>query len=210
MKQPDPMPSIVEPMLPTLFKYPFSNPGWLFEPKWDGFRAICFFESGSVRLVSRNKKSLTAKFPALQSIAKSIRATTAVLDGEIAAVDKTGTPRFNLLRAKEQGTGHVVIYFAFDLLYLDGRDLTQEPVIKRKALLKKILPRRQVARLRYTDHVIGDGKAMFAELSRLKLEGMVAKRCDSIYVSGRTRAWLKVKTAAGKEEMQQRSETWGH
>jgi bifunctional non-homologous end joining protein LigD len=64
--------------------------------------------------------------------------------------------------------------------------------------------------LRYTDHVVGDGKEMFAELSRLKLEGMVAKRCDSIYVGGRIRAWLKVKTAPGKEEMQQLSETWGH
>lgn len=210
MNQPDPMPLIVEPMLPTLVKYPFSNPDWLFEPKWDGFRAICFLESGSVRLVSRNKKSLTAKFPALQSIAKSIRATTAVMDGELVAVDETGTPRFNLLRANESATGHVVIYFAFDLLYIDGKDLTQEPVIERKALLKRILPRRQVARLRYTDHVVGDGKAMFAELSRLKLEGMVAKRCDSVYVGGRTRAWLKVKTSAGKEEMLLRSETWGH
>lgn len=210
MKKIDPIPLIVEPMLPTLVKYPFSNPDWLFEPKWDGFRAICFLESGSVRFVSRNKKSLTARFSALQAIAKSIRATTAVLDGELVAVDETGTPRFNLLRAKESVAGHVVIYYAFDLLYLDGKDLTTEPAIERKALLKRILPRRQVARLRYTDHVVGDGKAMFAELSRLKLEGMVAKRCDSEYVGGRTRAWLKVKTAAGKEEMLKRSETWGH
>jgi bifunctional non-homologous end joining protein LigD len=85
------------------------NPDWLFELKWDGFQAICFLESGSARLVSRNKKSLTAKFPALQSIAKSIRATTAVMDGELVAVDETGTPRFNLLRANENARGHVVI-----------------------------------------------------------------------------------------------------
>jgi bifunctional non-homologous end joining protein LigD len=99
-----------------------------------------------------------------------LRATTAVLDGEIVAVDETGTPRFSLLRAKEYGEGHVVIYYAFDLLYLDGKDLTQDPVIERKALLKRILPRRQAARVRFTDHVVGDGKQMFAELSRLKLE----------------------------------------
>jgi bifunctional non-homologous end joining protein LigD len=183
---------------------------WLFEPKWDGFRAICFLESGSVRFVSRNRKSLTTKFPALQSIANSIRATNAVLDGEIVAIDEASMPRFNLLRAKEQAGGHLVVYYGFDLLYLDGKDLTQKSVIERKALLKGILPKRQVPRLRYTDHVVGDGKEMFAELSRLKLEGMVAKRCDSVYGGGRTRAWLKVKTATGKEEMLRRSETWGH
>jgi len=81
------MPSAVEPMQPTLAKLPFSNPDWIFEPKWDGYRAICFVQDGNVRFVSKNNKSLTERFPDLQGITKSIKAETAVLDGEIVALE---------------------------------------------------------------------------------------------------------------------------
>jgi bifunctional non-homologous end joining protein LigD len=87
MKRTDSTPIVMEPMLPTLVKLPFSNPDWLFEPKWDGYRAICFMENGDVRFISRRQKSLTEKFPSLKNIAKSIKATVAVLDGEIVALD---------------------------------------------------------------------------------------------------------------------------
>jgi bifunctional non-homologous end joining protein LigD len=97
-----------------------------------------------------------------------------------------------------------------DLLYMNGDDLTQKPVTERKRLLKRILPKTDTARVRYTEHMVGDGEYLFQELEKRRLEGMVAKRSDSLYVGGPTRAWLKVKTKAGREEMQKRSETWGH
>jgi bifunctional non-homologous end joining protein LigD len=195
-------------MLPTLVRQPFSNPEWLFEPKWDGFRAICFLRDGSVRFVSRNRKSLTEKFPDLQRIAKSIKADTAILDGEIVALDESGVPCFGGLRSRKTAGDCVIVFYAFDLLHVDGRSLIQSPLVSRKAALSKILPKRHTGRIRYTDHIIGEGERLFDELERRQLEGMVAKRCDSVYVSGRTRAWLKIKTRAGRDEISKRSEVW--
>jgi len=206
----DPFPAIVQPMLPTLVELPFSNPDWLFEPKWDGFRAICFLENGSVRFVSKNRKSLTQRFPDLQKIPKSINAKTAIIDGEIVALDKKGLPCFAGLRSSKAAKECAIVFYAFDLLYFNGYDLTQKPVTERKRRLKRILPKSDTGRVRYTEHITGDGERLFRELEKRKLEGMVAKRADSLYVCGRTRAWLKIKTKAGREEMQIRSETWGH
>lgn len=104
----------------------------------------------------------------------------------------------------------MVVYYAFDLLHLDGRDLTKSPLIERKAALKKILPKSGTGRVRYTDHIVGDGEQLFRELEKRSLEGMVAKRTDGLYVGGRTRAWLKIKTSAGRDEMRKRSEAWDY
>lgn len=204
----DPFPSAVQPMLPTLAKAAFSNPDWIFEPKWDGYRAICFLLNGEVRLVSRRRNDLTAKFPTLQSIAESVKASKAVLDGEIVALDEKGMPCFDGLRSRRTSGDCVIIYYAFDMLYIDGRDLTSRPLIERKAALFKILPKGTKHRIRYTDHIVGEGERLLAELEKRKLEGMVAKRADSLYIGGRTRAWLKIKTMAGREEMRKRSEAW--
>jgi len=204
----DPFPSSVQPMLPTLVKAPFSNPDWIFEPKWDGFRAICFVRNGELRLVSRRRNDLTAKFPALQSIAESIKAKAAVLDGEIVALDEKGMPCFDGLRSRRAAGECVIVYYAFDLLYFDERDLTSLPLIERKAALKKILPMGTRKRIRYTDHIVGKGERLLAELEKRELEGMVAKRADSLYAGGRTREWLKIKTIAGREVMRKRSEAW--
>ncbi len=146
------MPSVVEPMSPTLARQPFSNPDWLFEPKWDGFRAICFLQDGAVRFVSRNRKSLTERFPDLQRIAKAIKANTVIIDGEIVALDLAGVPCFDGLRSRGTVADCVIVYYAFDVLHLDGRDLTRIPLISRKAALKKILPKSDTGRVRYTDH----------------------------------------------------------
>lgn len=196
----------VNPMLPTLARAPFSGVDWLFEPKWDGYRAICFLDAGTVRFVSRNGNDLTARFPALQSVSTSIKAQAAVIDGEIVALDDDGMPCFDKMRSRR--TACEIVFYAFDLLSVDGKKLTEQPLLKRKAALKRILPRRGTGRIRYTDHVIGDGEELFGELERRGLEGMVAKRIDSLYIGGRTRAWLKIKTSAGREEMRKRSEAW--
>jgi bifunctional non-homologous end joining protein LigD len=103
-----------------------------------------------------------------------------------------------------------IIYFAFDLLFLNGESLTEVPLIERKAKLKEILPKSMTGRLRFTDHVLDRGLDLFAALEAQQLEGMVAKRADSLYVEGRSKEWLKVKTQAGVAQVQKRIESWGH
>jgi bifunctional non-homologous end joining protein LigD len=133
---------VVDVMQPTLRKTPFSGDGWLFEPKWDGFRAN-YVQEGKVRFLSRNKRSLTEKFPELQSIASEVRAVSAILDGEIVAIDDEGMPRFNRLRSRKTGSGFAIVFYAFDLLYLDGRNLRDEPLLDRKRALRKLVPKRR-------------------------------------------------------------------
>src|SRR5215211_7732504 len=149
---------VVDVMQPTLRKKPFSGDGWLFEPKWDGFRAICYMHEGKVRFLSRNKRSLTEKFPELESIATEVSALSAILDGEIVAIDDKGMPCFDRLRSRKKDSGFAVVFYAFDLLYLDGRNLMDEPLLDRKRVLRKLVrKRRRPGRLRYTDHVLRDG-----------------------------------------------------
>src|SRR5688572_10458836 len=192
-------------MLPTPRQFPFSDPDWIFEPKWDGYRALCLIEHGSVRFMSRNRKELTERFPELASIHQAVKARSAILDGEIVGLDKNDLPCFEDLQNRRKC---FVVYFAFDLLVLNGTDLRNQPLIERKSLLKRIL--KKASQLRYTDHVVGEGEQLFAALSKLGLEGMIAKKAHSRYVGGRTKEWLKVKTRAGKELIQKRIESWGH
>ncbi len=147
------MPAIVVPMLPTLAKLPFSDPNFLFEPKWDGYRAICFLSEGAVWFASKNRKTLTERFPELQKVARSINANSANIDGEIVALDKSGVPCFDGLRSRRRAADCIAVYYAFDLLHFDGQDFTDTPLLSRKAQLKKILPKGATGRIRYTDHV---------------------------------------------------------
>ena len=192
-------------MLPTPRQFPFSDPDWIFEPKWDGYRALCLIEHGSVRFMSRNGKELTERFPELGTIHQALKVPTAILDGEIVGLDKNDLPFFEDLQNRKKCA---VVYFAFDLLMMDATDLRNEPLVERKRLLKGIL--KKASNLRYTEHTVGEGEQLFAALSNLGLEGMVAKKASSCYVGGRTKDWLKMKTRAGKELIQKRIETWGH
>jgi bifunctional non-homologous end joining protein LigD len=193
-----------ELMLPTARKFPFSDPGWIFEPKWDGYRALCLIEHDSVRFMSRNKKELTNRFPELSTIDKSIKAHATILDGEIVGLDENDVPCFeNLQNGKES----FIVYFVFDCLMLNGNDLRNEPLIFRKRVLKSIL--KKSPRIRYTDHVVQEGKELFVTVEKLGLEGIVGKKADSRYVGGRTKEWLKIKTRVGTEVMKKRVETWG-
>jgi bifunctional non-homologous end joining protein LigD len=156
---PSPMLRQFEPMLPTLVQKPFSSQQWLFEPKWDGWRAMCFVRDAEVQFISRKQNSLTERFPQLKHAGEIIQAATAILDGEIVALDENGLPRFDGLRSKR--TRSAVVFYAFDLLYLDGYDLSRCPLIKRKELLRKILPKDNTGRVRYTDHISGSGERLF-------------------------------------------------
>ena len=193
-------------MLPTPIKLPFSDPAFIFEPKWDGYRALCFLHAGRVRFVSRNPHSLTKRFRELQEIATLIKAQSAIIDGEIVALDRDGKPSFDALRYRRRRGA--ICFYAFDLLYFDGEDLSQYPLVARKNALKRIIRKPAKARIRYTDHIEAEGERLFAQLEALELEGMVCKRKDSVYAHTRSKHWLKVKTAAGKEMMRKRIESW--
>jgi bifunctional non-homologous end joining protein LigD len=162
---------------------------------------------GKAHLVSRRRNSLNERFPELRDIGELIKAKTALIDGEVVALDQDGLPQFDALRSRRRDCS--VVLYAFDLLYLDGYDLTGCPLIKRKALLKRILPKHNTCRIRFTDHVIGKGQALFEKVEGLQLEGVVAKRKDSVYSGLQSRDWLKVRTSGGKTTIQKRIETWG-
>jgi len=200
------MPSLIDPMLPTLVTQPFSDPQYLFEPKLDGWRALCFVQDGQIRFLSRKGHSLTERFPELRRIL--VKAKSAIIDGEVVALDHEGMPCFEGLHGRSSEIACVVVFYAFDLLYMDGYDLTACPLIARKALLKGILPKGNAGRIRYTEHFLGSGERLFGAIERMQLEGMVAKRKDSVYSGGRSRLWQKIKTSAGRAEMQKRSEAW--
>jgi bifunctional non-homologous end joining protein LigD len=195
------MPSAIHPMLATPVDEAFDGKDWLFEIKWDGYRAVAFIENGKTRLVSRNQNELTARYPELKDLAKSVKAKTAILDGEVVALDEQGRPSFSLMQQRtgfrpggKRGVSRAdvpVLYYAFDLLYLDGQDYRRVPLEQRKNKLASIL--KLGDHLRYSDHYAEQGKDLF-EIARQKgLEGILAKRRDSLYQEQRSRDWLKIK-----------------
>ena len=196
-----PMPTTIQPMLAESIDKPFDDKDWLFEIKWDGYRAIAFIEEGKVRLVSRNQNELTQRYPELKDLPKSVNAKNAILDGEIVALDADGRPSFSLMQQRTgfRPGGHratpkadvPVLYYAFDLLYLDGYDWRRMRLEERKAKLATIL--RAGDSLRYSDHFETQGNALFDIAKEKKLEGILAKKRNSCYEERRSREWLKIK-----------------
>jgi bifunctional non-homologous end joining protein LigD len=196
-----PMPSTIHPMLAEAVDNPFDGAEWLFEIKWDGYRAVAFIADGKLRLVSRNQNELTQRFPELKDLPKFIHAKSAILDGEVVALDDEGRASFSLM---QQRTGFrpggrriankadvPVLYYAFDLLYLDGYDLRRVPLEERKGKLASLVVTGDS--VRYSDHYEKQGKALF-EIARARgLEGILAKKRDSLYQERRTGEWLKIK-----------------
>jgi bifunctional non-homologous end joining protein LigD len=201
------MPSHIEPMLATLVDAPFDDDEWLFEIKWDGYRAIAFIESSSVRLVSRNQNDLTSQYSELRELPEHVAAKKAILDGEIVALDEQGRPSFSLMQQRTGMMGggkHVgprrdvpIAYYCFDLLYLDGYSLLRVDLEERKRLLKEILS--GSALVRYSEHFIAQGSALYKAAEQQGLEGIVAKRRKSCYVQKRSREWLKMKITRHQE-----------
>src|SRR2546427_6846708 len=194
-----PIPSRVEPMLATLTDRPFSDPNWLFEIKWDGVRALARIENGALALRSRTGVDIAKRYPELASLPGALAARQAILDGEIVALDAQGHSDFERLQERmhvrapgESLLSQIpVVYFAFDLLYCDGYDLRDTPLLDRKQLLQRLLHTSE--RFRYSDHELEHGKELFALAEQNGLEGIVAKRADSPYVSDRSPYWVKLK-----------------
>jgi bifunctional non-homologous end joining protein LigD len=193
----EPMPHGIKPMLATPVEKPFDHPDWIFEVKWDGYRAIAEIRKGRVSLHSRNLISFDDKFTPIAEALQEF-GFDAVLDGEIVVVDDQGRPDFQALQHyQDSGRGRLV-YYVFDLLYFREHDLTGLPLIRRKDLLKKVLP--SAPNIRFSDHVWKEG-VLFYNVAREKgLEGIVAKHSRSAYETDRrSRRWLKVKTRLTQE-----------
>ena len=195
------MPSAIYPMLATSIDEPFDGAEWLFEIKWDGYRAIAFIAEGKVRLVSRNQNDLTPRYPELKDLPKFIKAKTAILDGEVVALDEQGRASFSLMQQRtgfrpggRRGATNAdvpVLYYAFDLLYLDGYDLRKLALEERKKKLVSLIVTGDA--VRYSDHYEREGKALFEVAKQKGLEGILSKKRDSVYQERRSGEWLKIK-----------------
>ena len=167
---------------------PFDDWDWIYEIKHDGFRALAVIEQGQCRFLSRKKHKLTGHQDLRAALVKEVNADTAILDGELVVVDHLGRSVFSDLMQRR----HLARYFAFDLLTLNGEDLTKLPLLTRKEKLKRILPSRS-AHVLYVDHSRGNGTALYRLACQLDLEGIVAKRADSRYKDNPVRHWIKIK-----------------
>jgi len=202
-----PMPAAITPMKAILAETPPHGDDWLIEVKWDGVRAICFIDRESIRLVSRTGHRCDSQYPELSVIPHYVAAEQAILDGEIAVLDEKGVARFELIQPRiaqsdANAVAHLarsrpVVYFVFDLLYLDGFDLRQVPLVERKRLLESILT--PAAVLRYSEHFPGAGAAMLEAARETGIEGLMAKRAGSPYEARRSSDWVKVKIVARQE-----------
>ncbi len=188
------MPEFIEPMLATLVPRPFDDPDFLFEIKWDGFRVQAVVSDGVVRTWTRGRQDAEGYFGPFLVPPTWIDASEAIVDGEVIALDAAGEPSFAFLGDPR---GHL-LYQVFDLLWVDGKSLLDWPLEERKALLQARL--RSDPRVRFTEHVVGEGLAFHAAAVERGLEGIVAKDRRSPYVPGlRSRAWRKVKIRPEQE-----------
>jgi len=207
-----PMPTVIHPMLAESTAKAFDNPDWLFEIKWDGYRAVAFIEDGRVRLVSRNQNDLTKQFHELGSLPQFVKAERAILDGEIVALDDEGRPSFSLMQQRtgfqpgkrrlQRREGVPVIYYAFDLLYLDGLDLRRIALEQRKRLLQERIVASVAGGsevIHFSDHYAEKGLDLFEAARQRGLEGIVAKKRSSAYQERRSSDWLKIKITQRQE-----------
>jgi bifunctional non-homologous end joining protein LigD len=190
------LPKHLQPMLAVLTDAPFDDPGWVFESKWDGFRMVASIEHGRVTLYSRNGKIISESYRQVAQALEKVKGD-AVLDGELVALDEHGISRFQLLQNALRSQA-ALRYYVFDLMFLDGKDLRRLPLVERKEKLRGILPKHPV--LAFSAHRPEHGITYFKEAERYGLEGIMAKRAASPYLSGqRSGDWLKIKTARRQE-----------
>lgn len=187
------LPAFIAPQLATLVKEPPAGDAWVHELKFDGYRMLCRIDRGKVTFWSRNQKEWTAKFLNVAASVKSLPLTTAILDGEIVMVDAQGHSSFQKLqRAMSKSATSKFVYEVFDLIYLDGYDLTRVSLTERKRLLNGLCADSR-GTIRYSEHFEGNGDAFFKHACAYGIEGIVSKLADSTYDSTRNRSWLKVK-----------------
>ena len=192
------LPAFIKPQLATLVDEAPSGEGWLSEMKYDGYRVMIAVGGGEAKLFTRNEKDWTEKFTGIADAALGLECDSALIDGEVVAFDTSGRTDFSTLQAALK-SGAPLDCFCFDLLSLDGEDLRKRPLFERKAALRDLLPSFRQATLLYSEHIEGNGAAVLKSLCANGHEGIVAKRADAPYRSGRTKGWLKVKCSRRQE-----------
>src|SRR5688572_25699321 len=195
------MPEFIQPQLATLVDKPPAGDTWFHELKLDGYRLLCHLDHGHVRFWTRNHKDWTAKFPALGKAVKALRLKSAILDGEVVAVDASGRASFQKLQQQiNKNSAAGLMFHVFDLVYLDGFLLTRCPLRERKQVLAELFERvDEKSPLRFSDHIEGSGAQFLKEACKFGLEGIVSKLADSVYESTRSRNWLKIKCLRRQE-----------
>jgi bifunctional non-homologous end joining protein LigD len=193
-RKPDRLPAFVPPCLATLTDAPPEGPDWVHEIKFDGYRLQARISDGSVQLLTRKGLDWTARFPSIAKALKGLKVKTALIDGEAVVEDEQGVTSFiRLVEALDAGSADVMRFIAFDLLYLNGVDLTRGTLLQRKDVLESVMKSSRSKHLGYSAHVAGDGATVLKEACTLGLEGVVSKRTDASYRSGRNGDWLKSK-----------------
>ncbi len=196
-----PMPEFVSPQLATLVDTPPSGDEWFHELKFDGYRLLCYLNRGQVRFWTRNQKDWTAKFPTLGKAVKALKLGSAILDGEVVALDASGRASFQRLQqAIHKNAGAGLVFHIFDVIYLEGFNLTRCPLRERKRVLAELFEKvDEKSPLRFSDHIEGSGAQFFKEACKHGIEGIVSKRAESPYESTRSRNWLKIKCLKRQE-----------
>jgi bifunctional non-homologous end joining protein LigD len=197
----DRLPDFVPPSLATLHSDAPRGGEWLHEIKYDGYRIQARLDRGKVRLLTRKNLDWTHRFKPIAVAVAELPAETALLDGELVVEDDKGISSFSLLQTDlKDGRGNRLVYYVFDLLYLDGRDLTGEPLVARKAELQRLLKEAgKTGRIRYAEHFVEDGSVILKHACGLNLEGIVSKRKDAPYRSGRSENFIKAKCHNAQE-----------
>jgi bifunctional non-homologous end joining protein LigD len=200
----EPLPKFVEPQLATLVSVVPEGTKWLHELKLDGYRILCRLDVNQVTLLTRTAQDWTHRMPAVAEAVKKLPARQAFVDGEVVALDDSGMPSFQLLQNSfRYGDASRLVYYAFDLLYVDGRDLRGAALVERKQTLQRLLTARTTnhgnGAVRFSEHWLGRGKKLYKKACEMGLEGIVAKRIDEPYRSGRGQSWLKIKCLKSQE-----------
>lgn len=183
----------VPPCQPTLVAEPPKGGGWIHEIKHDGYRTQLVIEPEQVRAFTKNGHDWTARYQPVIVAAAGLDVGTAIIDGEMIVQGKDGRSDFDALGAAIRRAPARLVFYAFDLLHLNGQDLTRLPLVERRALLREIVPVDPKSSLQFSEDVAGSGPDVFAAADAMGLEGIVSKRADSFYRSGPSRRWLKTK-----------------
>ena len=193
-----PLPGFVPPQLSQPVEKPPAGPQWVHEIKLDGFRMAARIDNGGVQLLTRTGLDWTAKYPAAVAALANVDLKTAYVDGELCGIDEAGLPSFAQTQAATEGErGARLVYYAFDLLHLDGRDVSALPLLERKALLEPLVANK--AGLQFNGHETGDGELILKHAGKLGFEGVVSKTIDAPYAPGNRGLWRKAKALNRQE-----------
>ncbi len=192
------VPDFIPPMLATLVSDAFDDEEWIFEIKWDGYRALAWVGQGNVQLKSRTNHLWNHAFPSIVKDLEKIQ-NQAILDGELVVVNSKGKSDFQLMQRYQKTGEGTLCYYVFDILYKDSEDLRGYPLSERKAILERFINHSHLPLIHFSDHLIGKGKKFFQQARKSSLEGVIGKKISSLYESKRSPNWVKIKAHLRQE-----------